>query len=370
MEDMNDYTIMEQFARDRNLSRKSMMGYRTAVRKYCQYHGKSLVELMEEADQEEEEGVRWKRRKLRHRLMDYRTHIYDTHSPSTARSYFSKMITVYKHFDFELNELPGINAGKREEYVIKHSDLPTREIIQRVLRACDGRMRAIVLFMVSSGSSRQETSSLTVQDFIDATANYTSERTVRGHIYDIWRTADVVPTFKMYRSKTKHHYHTFCTPEATEAIAGNLLINCQHITRKTKLFLYGADTISSAFTAINKGLEIGKVGRCARFRPHMLRKYHASTLYNDGMAKGDIDALQGRSRNRTEAAYFMDDPRVLKEKFMKHMDSVMINYDRREYTVMSEEYKELLADRDGLLAENRRKDEQIKHLQGLLAGGK
>ena len=39
-----------------------------------------------------------------------------------------------------------------------------------------------------------------------------------------------------------------------------------------------------SFEMINDTLGLGRVGRYLRFRSHMLRNFHASALYNDGMS--------------------------------------------------------------------------------------
>ena len=56
----------------------------------------------------------------------------------------------------------------------------------------------------------------------------------------------------------------------------------------------------------------------------MLRKYHASTLYNNGMGITDIDDLQGRSKDSTHQSYFMEDPNLLKEKYETYMDCLLL----------------------------------------------
>ena len=61
-----------------------------------------------------------------------------------------------------------------------------------------------------------------------------------------------------------------------------------------------------------------------RIRSHMLRKFHASRLYNDGMSIDKIDALQGRAKDNTHKAYFKESPEQLKELYIKHMDSVRL----------------------------------------------
>ena len=51
----------------------------------------------------------------------------------------------------------------------------------------------------------------------------------------------------------------------------------------------------------------------------MLRKYHASQLYNHGMSMDEIDELQGRGKDQTRTSYFMEDPSRLREKYIEHM---------------------------------------------------
>ena len=57
----------------------------------------------------------------------------------------------------------------------------------------------------------------------------------------------------------------------------------------------------------------------------MIRKFHASSLYNDGMSIDDVDSLQGRSKDSTHRAYFMEDPLLLKNKYVEHMDCLLLD---------------------------------------------
>ena len=73
----------------------------------------------------------------------------------------------------------------------------------------------------------------------------------------------------------------------------------------------------------------------------MLRKFHASQLYNDGMSLEDVDSLQGRGKDSTHSSYFMEDPEKLKLKYIEHMDSVTINLDINNLDLKSPEYIKL-----------------------------
>lgn len=78
---------------------------------------------------------------------------------------------------------------------------------------------------------------------------------------------------------------------------------------------------------INNSLKLGKVGPYNRFRSHMLRKFHASALYNsnNNWSLEEIDSLQGRSKNKTHSSYFMENPNILKEKYINSFDCLIIN---------------------------------------------
>ena len=78
------------------------------------------------------------------------------------------------------------------------------------------------------------------------------------------------------------------------------------------------------FCDLNEKCGGGKVAGMNRIRSHMLRKFHASRLYNDGLSIDKIDALQGRAKDNTHSAYFKESPEKLKEVYIEHMDCLGI----------------------------------------------
>lgn len=71
----------------------------------------------------------------------------------------------------------------------------------------------------------------------------------------------------------------------------------------------------------------------------MLRKYHASQLFNDGCSIEFVDALQGRGKDTTHSSYFMEDPEKLRKQYINHLDCLMINWNNITYK--SPEYMDL-----------------------------
>ena len=59
------------------------------------------------------------------------------------------------------------------------------------------------------------------------------------------------------------------------------------------------------------------------------------------MSLDEIDALQGRRKDTTHTAYFMENPSKLKEKYIEHLDCLTINLDVNSLNLKSEEYLQL-----------------------------
>ena len=105
-----DLEIINRFAKERNIKNTTKANYKTYLKEYGQYFNKSLPELLKLAEQEEEDGIRWKNRSLKKQLIEYRNYLYNTHSSSTAKNRFTRIKTFYRHYDIEIHELPKFNT--------------------------------------------------------------------------------------------------------------------------------------------------------------------------------------------------------------------------------------------------------------------
>lgn len=91
-----DEQIIINFCKERNLSPASAKGYLTGIGAYTQYQQKSLVDLIQEAEKEEKEGIAWKHTKLRERLINYRIHLLEKgYLANTVKGYLSRVQTHY-----------------------------------------------------------------------------------------------------------------------------------------------------------------------------------------------------------------------------------------------------------------------------------
>ena len=93
-------------------------------------------------------------------------------------------------------------------------------------------------------------------------------------------------------------------------------------------------SISNRLRKLNDKLGFGYKGKYRFFRPHTLRKFHASNI---GLSEEHIDMLQGRSKDTVHETYIKSNPRHLKQIYMEAMDNVTINLESQR-TVVNEEY--------------------------------
>lgn len=340
---MDDETILENFVQSRNLKPRTKKGYRYSLKQYTDFHQLTLQELLEEAETEEEQGIRWKHRKLKTRLINFRNWLQNNYLNNTAKKNFGRVITFYRHHEIEIHQLPPFNE-KNSNFPepITFDKLPDKEIIKQALKITESPlMRAIILFMSSSGCAMAETLNLRIDDFIEATRPYHNKTDIYTVLNTLKDRDDIIPTFKLRRQKNNKFYYTFCTPEATTEIINYLLTRKKTLTGNDKLFKIHEVWLFNKFKEINDTLNLGKVGEHRRFRSHMLRKWHASSLLNAGMNKDDVNNLQGKTRNTTDQSYFYDDPKKLQEKYIKYMNAVTIYLDVNKLDLKSPEFIQL-----------------------------
>ena len=354
---MTNQDILDEIAMVRNHGEQSKSIYKTAIEHYCNFHQMTIQELIDEADEEEEAGIRWKKRKLKKRLLTFRQWlIQQQYKKATIKSYFTAVKVIYKYFEIEIGEMPQLNnKSVNLPEPIGFKDILTHEEINLVLQNTNKKFNALILFMCSSGCARAETLSLSIQQFIDATVSYHGKTDILEALHTLQGMNDVVPTFYLKRIKTNKYYYTFCSPEAVKSIVNYLLNdrlkyseNGELITKPSEqLFKIKASYLPAALWELNKELNLGRAGSYQRLRTHMFRKFNASILKKAGMSESDIDEIQGRGKSSTRAAYFYEDPETLRKKYIDCLPALAINdnvnvldFKAPEYRRLEEEVKE------------------------------
>lgn len=320
-----DKKLLEELSKTRNLAYKTEQSYLHALNSYVKCQSRAFYMLLKEADQEEELGIRWKNRKLKQRLINFRIYLQENYLISSAKVYFQRILTLYRHFEIEIHNLPTISTkSAKMSKPVTFEDLPTKEMIKNAVKIASPIMKSIILFISSSGCARRETLNLTVGDFIIATFEYHKTNKIQDALSRLKELDFFIPIFRIRRQKTNKFYYTFCSYEASKSIV-NYLINLNHnLKHEDKLFNLNLYYWNKYFNNINKQLNLGKVGEYNKFRSHMLRKFHASALYNEknGLNLFEIDSLQGRGKNSTHSSYFMENPQNLREKYIYSLNAV------------------------------------------------
>lgn len=341
-----DYELLLKFQRERNLCDSTFKGMYSTLKKYTNFHKMSFVELLDEALEEQDSNIPLRKSKLKRRLLDYRDYLLNDveMSPTTIKTYFSKIKTFYTHFEVELPILPMTQYPT--QYVTTYNDIPTTDHIKQALSMVHDDVRAVILFQSSSGSAKAEALSLKVEQLFKGVEEYTDvplredKDTLLEFLGDINRQLDekkiIVPTFYLKRAKTKKWYYTYCTPEATQAIIRALIPRVrvsESIEKllKEPLFDFTSSLLLTRFQEINDYFGWGFKGKYRLFRSHTLRKFNASNI---GMVTEDIDAIQGRSKNTVHEAYIKVKPGELKKRYMQHMWRVCIDDQWKETCIL------------------------------------
>lgn len=330
---------LEQFFIDRNSAKSTQDHYRASVKQYEELNGLTLDELIIEADKQEEDGLRWKHRKIKSRLIDFRNWLYQNKSQGTARQYLNDIKTIYRHYEIELHDLPSYTSKQIDQtYEMRFEDVLTKEELIDAYYEANNVVKCIILFASSSGLSKVDLLNLTVGDFIEACDCKNNE--LFEQLEEIKSNKKLIPCFQGNRQKTAKSYTTFCSPEATQHIVQYLIgrnsqiqlayekgdsIDCQ-LKYDDKLFDISNSHLSYTLKLINLKLGFGKVGKSTKFRCHALRKWQATMLLNiqNGFSVQEIDKLQGRSQDKTHRAYFHNDRETLYEKYLACVDELML----------------------------------------------
>jgi len=115
-----------EFCKDRNIRESTQQGYVSTIQLYTNLHGCTIEELIKEAEFDEKNRIPLKERRLKKRLLDYRTYLLESDlSTNTVKTYFSKLKTFYRHYEIEIPHLPDVKYNS--EYEINYMDLPTKK---------------------------------------------------------------------------------------------------------------------------------------------------------------------------------------------------------------------------------------------------
>ena len=337
----NSKELLNKFFQERNIKTSTQKGYIASMVRWFNYVDyNDLQENIDTYIKEEDNRIPTRDRRIKKEMLGFREHLINDKSIKSAksvRSYFSKVGTVFRHFGLEIPSLPQVKMDKG--YVSNYNDLPTHEMLRNACEQSPVDLKAIILFMSSSGSAKAETLSITVGMFLEGCSDYLEEIPTEQNIPETIKALsdkhDIVPLIYLRRIKTDKWYYTCCSPEASYIIIESLKIR-KNLQWNDKLFDYTGSLILTKFQEINDNNNWGYVGAYRRFRSHALRKFMASNI---GLPRDQVDSFQGRAKDMIQEAYFKQDPQSLKKIYMNNMNRIMI-YDNWGHGTTPEELEQ------------------------------
>lgn len=325
---MNTEELLDQFHHERNHSEGSIKIYKIAVNNFEKWSNKTITELLTIADHEETNNTSWKNSTLKPVLIGYRKYVFDNYKERTAGTYFTAIMTIFRHYEITIPKLPYFSTKHiNKSKPIYADDLPNREMLKKAMNQNNPLLKAMISFMSSTGIARIDTLNLTVQDWIDGTSDYHNCTDIYDVICELDDSpVDVIPIFYLARQKTGQDYFTFASPESVVYINSYLRGREERLKPSDKLFKTHPRYFNLMFQRTNDILELGRVNNVSRFSPHMLRRYHATQLAEAGMSVDKINVLQGRKNyDVAHRSYIRFAPSKLKDEYIRALPYLVID---------------------------------------------
>jgi len=359
--------LFKEFIVSRQIRESTIRTYLKAWGYYIPITGKkNITELITEAEQEEDRGVKRRKRKIRKYFINYiQTLEKKGLAPNTIRLYLSRIKAIYNEYDIDP---PKITYSRNTQENISLEELITFNELKEVISIVKPREKALLLLHLTSGMGASEIMNLRVHDFetaieekvVDADYSQLEKKILEDNVVGVWRVR---------RIKTGMPYVTFTTPEANAHIIEYLRyrekLNIPIKDSEDYIFVtntgrkFTSEYYSMLFSRINDYMGFGRLksgGR--RFTSHKLRKLFATLLYREGMDKLMIDWLMGHKVDNVTEAYFKANIDHLRREYEKRMHALMFRKTVVKH-VSSAEVKEIVRE----LEEKEREIRELRESQ-------
>ena len=355
-----DQEIIKEITTLKQLKTNTQKGLQQAVQIHTAANNASLNEMLEEAEADEENGVRPKKRRIKKRFINTQLYMQNkNYRNSSINNIIARIKSIYNFYELQTPKLQPLQRHTVESY----EEIPTHDMIKTALNNTNIKMRALITFMASSGAGRTEAAKITIQDFINSTREYQDETELIKVITKL-KKQNVVPTWNITRQKTNYAYVTFNTPECTNYICDMLQerLLIKEVEPADRLFEINEITITSNFKNINDKCNFGWKTTRRVFHAHALRKFFSSTLYGAGFDVTTINFMLGHRIGEINEAYIKASPQKQKDKYMEMLKYLTFYGDVVDTGLSDNERAEL----EELKQYKKESLERIKRLEELL----
>lgn len=284
----------------RDLSKNRIKSYKRVFTEINELFNKTPSELIEEArneqlpDWDNKIFIEMEDRKISYYFNEYYNYLKNVrkNNPGSIQNKHNVLRAFYREYNIEVPK--PINLKIRTPRVRKRDLLSWEEDVEKAVEETESlKLKAIILFLVTSGLRISDMVKLTIGDFLEATEDYHN-----GTIGDLLKQdpSNIIPSWDFDPQKTQNEGNlciTFNTPETVKAIFNYLnkrILNDYSVSDDSPLFrsntyhqsnnyFYESSSISFIFREeINPliGSPKDKIGR-ALFRPQNLRKLFETT---------------------------------------------------------------------------------------------
>ena len=151
-----DQNLFIEMIENRKLSKNTIRSYKSSLEKYLEFTGMDLEELLSEAEEEEDLGIKIRKRKIKKHIMDFKKYLDDKdYSTSYKRTVLARVKSFYNEYEIQLPRLFNRKTRIDKKQESLYVDLPTIEEISQLLEFCKPNMKAAILISLSSGMSNQ-----------------------------------------------------------------------------------------------------------------------------------------------------------------------------------------------------------------------
>lgn len=327
--DVSEEELFKRFCSERELSKRSIELYKSHLQLFSNFTFKTLEELIEEAEDEEDMGIRLRRRKIVEYLIDFKNHLKG-YAPSTQKQIMISIRAFYNHYDIQLPKSKQNTSRKSKKLKNPQTieSLPTMDEIKLFLEHCNEVYKFVVLIGICSGMGRAEISNLTFEHLYQAFSLLDYPSNIPELVKKLKEKRNYIPTWHITRVKTGHNYYTFSSPESTDRLIQYLeKLNYkfpEYIPEPKDALIRGLSTNKHAIPT-NIGTYLYNVNKVNGFRkyndryvclPHGFRRFFASTLEKNKIPHLTTRWLMGHLFDDTTGAYFKIDPEDAKEDYL------------------------------------------------------
>lgn len=357
--------ILEYMQEILGFSNQTRTGYINSLKKYSEFHNMTLEELIEEAEEDEDNAVKKRKRRINKRIIDFKNHLCETtyknpingkegqYSPLTIKTYLKDIKSFYNVYDIDVPKIRNLPTEQKEGF----DDTISKDMIKSVLRNTTNlKHKVIFLALASSGIDSDTLRKITWNDFFKASEEYHNWGTPQMILKTLKENGEVIPLFHSTRGKTNYEHIFFFSPETVEAIC-TYGLSLKTIDENKSIVNMGRAGLTKVFSRANDRLNYGltSAGTRRKFHAHGLRSYFATQLIGtsvDGMMVDSlmIEFMLGHSIPATTAAYYKKNSKVLKDTYTKILPKLAIE-EVNVRDINSPEYKQL--------------EKQLEKLQGL-----